>query len=395
MGGGITRSPAYLFAILSLGLFLSYVNSQRVKKSFFGGFFAGLTGLSHLEIFWFLLIGLLIIIIFYKSKISLKPLLMFIGTASILVFPYLIYTINGHGLLPFIYAFRSGEYNLASSIGRLVVFYLTDERVFTLFSALGLIGLIYSILTKQYFLPLFVIALVFLDRRSTSRSVVLPVSLLAAIAIDEIIYKRFRQTIIDNKHFSYSNGKLVLPNWVLRRRNYKILWATILIIFAFLGSNAFFNYYSGVLNSLPISPEDREVMQWISEHTPKNSRVYVQSGANAWHNDYVAEWFPAIANRVSVTTVQGTEWLSVYHEKIDAYNASIECRYADLTCIRAWAKDNNIQFEYILLASTAWPYSNTVNSPLLSSLLESNDYIKVYNKGNSTLFQLLNSSISE
>jgi hypothetical protein len=62
------------------------------------------------------------------------------------------------------------------------------------------------------------------------------------------------------------------------------------------------------LSQATLYPPDQEAMNWVRENTPANSRFLVLTGTSSVSCDSVLEWFPALADRESIFTVQGTEW---------------------------------------------------------------------------------------
>jgi hypothetical protein len=55
-------------------------------------------------------------------------------------------------------------------------------------------------------------------------------------------------------------------------------------------------------------PPDEEAMYWVRDNTPVGSRFLVLTGTTSVSCDSVTEWFPALTDRQSLFTVQGTEW---------------------------------------------------------------------------------------
>ncbi len=51
-----------------------------------------------------------------------------------------------------------------------------------------------------------------------------------------------------------------------------------------------------------------QAMQWVSENTAPNSRFLLLTGSSGIMSDPIQEWFPALAERESQTTMQGLEW---------------------------------------------------------------------------------------
>jgi hypothetical protein len=72
----------------------------------------------------------------------------------------------------------------------------------------------------------------------------------------------------------------------------------------------FFSAYQfgSQLSTSSLSESDREAMRWVRDNTPEDARFVVLTGTNSVSCDLVLEWFPALADRQSIYTVQGTEW---------------------------------------------------------------------------------------
>ena len=79
----------------------------------------------------------------------------------------------------------------------------------------------------------------------------------------------------------------------------------------------FFGLFSAILTPLigenelsTLSQDDQEAMKWVAQNTTINTEFAVLSGRKRWGLDPVSEWFPALSGRISVSTVQGSEWLT-------------------------------------------------------------------------------------
>lgn len=57
-----------------------------------------------------------------------------------------------------------------------------------------------------------------------------------------------------------------------------------------------------------LSKNDLAAINWAKANAPADAQFLVMP-TNQWAMDAPAEWFPALAERSSVTTVQGAEWL--------------------------------------------------------------------------------------
>ncbi len=50
-------------------------------------------------------------------------------------------------------------------------------------------------------------------------------------------------------------------------------------------------------------------MAWVDDHAASDSSFLILRPAVPWQINREAEWFPALAQRRSILTVQGSEWL--------------------------------------------------------------------------------------
>jgi hypothetical protein len=57
-----------------------------------------------------------------------------------------------------------------------------------------------------------------------------------------------------------------------------------------------------------LSRDTRTAMEWTRTGTSPEARFLVLTSADSWWADRTAEWFPQLADRASLTTVQGLEW---------------------------------------------------------------------------------------
>jgi hypothetical protein len=131
-----------------------------------------------------------------------------------------------------------------------------------------------------------------------------------------------------------------------------------------------------------LSLEDAEAMRWARENTKPDARFFVFNQRIApWERDLRAEWFPYIAQRQSIYTVQGTEWLPGR-----AYQAG-ENRTAALDQIDSEPELVKLiqpaHFDYIFLAG---PYDP--NRARCAALIRSLPHLRmVYKTANTEIWQ--------
>ena len=77
----------------------------------------------------------------------------------------------------------------------------------------------------------------------------------------------------------------------------------------------------------------------------------IDGGAPWFGLDLHSEWFPVLARRVSVGTVQGHEWLPgrEFYRRMTQYAELAKCRDTDAECVEQWSVSNRQDFTHILL----------------------------------------------
>ena len=132
-------------------------------------------------------------------------------------------------------------------------------------------------------------------------------------------------------------------------------------------------------------------MQWARQNTPTDARFVIVTEL-PWERDYVSEWFPVIAERHSLATVQGTEWdgLDAFLRRLAEHRQLQRC--ADLTdaCIRDWFSrwDESPAYVFITAGETAGPSSaSDCCAALRQTLRDAFDYRVVYEGTGATIFQ--------
>src|SRR5262245_28551346 len=87
-------------------------------------------------------------------------------------------------------------------------------------------------------------------------------------------------------------------------------WAPVLLaVFLWYATNGALMRAAETPDLVALSPDERGAMTWVSHNTPPDSRFLIVT-AEGWPTDKTAEWFPVLAQRVSVDTVQGYEWVA-------------------------------------------------------------------------------------
>jgi hypothetical protein len=145
------------------------------------------------------------------------------------------------------------------------------------------------------------------------------------------------------------------------------------------------------LEALP--PQDRAAMKWVSENTKTDSAFLVLTPPTIWAVNEKAEWFPTLTRRVSVSTVQGTEWISgdVFNQRREIYEAFEGCVIKDLGCIAQVALRGSIDHSYIYLSGklTTEQADLEIALPIEQAIRNAPDYKLIYDQDGVLIFQKL------
>lgn len=354
MGGGVTRSLAYTASFASLYLFVTYLENRKYKHLIYAFLLGGITGLSHLEIFWVLCLSISVLWFYYKQtplKRTIRDLAIYYLGCILVMSPYLISVISYHGVSPFLAGFGTGGFDMIKQVFNLILFNFTEEYVFTVIAALALIGLFYRVTQRQNCFVTWLFVILFLDPRSVNRSILIVVSILAAVAIEEIIIPALRNGVGTEQTLDHYQGlKNANSKHTDRNKQHILFVSAFFVLQLFL--LAYFQYYDEISPTQKISQNEFAAFKWITQNTTPDNTFLVLSSSLNWETDQVSEWFPALTDRKSVSTVQGSEWIPNGGHKLqgDLYDAINTCLKIDFSCVEETLIENQIVVDYYFLS---------------------------------------------
>jgi hypothetical protein len=339
MGGGLTRSFGMLFAILALEQLYRLLDQQQQRFLLPSALFSSLTVLSHPEIAWFLLCSAAFFTVWKVrtwrmfAQVSLIGFMVLLFTA-----PWWLTVILRHGIEPLLSAFQvSGEQGFF--LLRMILLYFTGESLTAVWGTLAILGLFAALATRKFLLPAWIAFIYVLSFRNEPYMLMLPVPILAAMGLDWVVLPAFMR-LIDPA----MAGPFILEDY-LAKSSSRVLLA-FLTGYGLLTSLLFPGYG---LRTLPEA--EREAMTWAAENTTADSQFLVLTGEQTWETDLSSEWFPALAKRTSLGTVQGTEWLPerIYDQTEQAYTDLQACALEETACLADWAAENQVNFMHVYL----------------------------------------------
>jgi len=415
MGGGVTRGLGLLLALLALHEVHRAFTTFRLRYALSAALLSGLTVLSHLETGWFLAFSIAIFFLWFgKGRDSVISAAVIAAGTLIVTSPWLIAVLRMHGSEPFLAANNSGgsvfsgggitDYAL-TSLARLIS---TSEPYFPLIAMLGAVGLLSALRHRLTVLAVWWAATILLDVRAFPTFTTIPVAMLAGMAVSDVVIPMLDRRPVppagaseDGYHqngSSSTNGAhgrngsksarlplpahIPLPHWqVIAVLAFMLLFATIGAMIRKPGLGGEGEYLTA------LSSGERQAMHWIAEETPPSSQFLVMP-RGPWQVDKQSEWFPVLAERPSVATVQGTEWLpdGGFDASISAFDGAWDCGYRESDCLAGWVKSTGRTFTHVYVPADG---GSQCCGTLLESLSDDPDYRKIYDGPGGTVFALV------
>jgi hypothetical protein len=411
MGGGLTRSFGFLFAILALHQAWLLYTRRSWRYVPLATLFCALTVLSHLGTAPFLAYG---IAFFFLARGRhwhglISSLVVAVGTLVISA-PWWATVFARHGADPFLAAKASGG---AAMLLSLVVDLLrlnlgaTWEPFFPVLLTLTLVGTFISLANSRFLLPAWWAVILLTESRATALLSSLPIAMLAGVGVVEGLLPFLLRVRMDPARVENGMGA--------RLRNRRSPAWVPLVVLGFLVGNASLAALAplrkhpsalvGAGRSLQsLSPEERTAMRWVAEETPADSRFLIITGngweprtgwawgaQSGWADDRVSEWFPVLANRPSVGTVQGTEWFpdNVFALSAQSYDAAQRCANWTANCLDAWSAEAGRPFTHVYIPKSPFVHRDPNTQccqTLLASLREDSRYARVYDGPGAVIF---------
>ena len=364
MGGGLTRALGLVFALVALAALLSFYERPRRLTFAIAAAGGALALLSHIEMAWFLVFSAALFLVARRpSRQVIIGTLASGACALVLASPWWITVLLRHGIAPFIAAATTGS--LDNPVFDLLVFQRTDEPYFPLIAAVAVLGLTFHIARGRYLIPLWLVAIALLDHRSFNALSGLPIGILTGSVVTELIAPLFT------------------------RRRLAIAAGVVAIAYA-----TFSSAKADQTLHRALKPDERAAMAWVASDTPNGARFLVIT-QTFWAADRVAEWFPALTDRVSVTTVQGSEWLPRavgFWPHMWSYESAQDCGASDGDCLARWMSGTGLSFDYVYLpktvVATATDESDVWCCGSLRTALRHDDrYTLIYDGPGATIFK--------
>ncbi len=372
MGGGVTRALGFLFAVLTMWSAHGLYTRGGVRTAVLTAVCGAGTVLSHPEMAWFAAYSVGLLFLAFGRTRRAVALSTAVGAAVVaLTAPWWALVLLRHGLAPLRASGQAGWD--ASGLLSLARFTLTDERYFPLLGALALLGLLLCLAMRQLLLPAWVLAICVLGPRSSHTVSTVPLALLAGAGAAWVVWPllggersaalaasaapdRGERASVpgadatfrpDSDRIGARDPEATRSGAEWRRAVATAVVATGLLyatVTAAVGAGAFL---------VPLAADERAAMAWVAADMPPAAAFLVITG-DRWAADKPAEWFPALAGRRSVATVQGTEWVDGGFWPQVARNAAVQrCAQHDADCLERWRAVEAVPFTHVYVSKHA------------------------------------------
>jgi hypothetical protein len=318
-----------------------------------------------------------------------------------------------HGVAPFLSAASSGVHDLSPLNGFFGDLFARDTFI-PILMILRVAGIIWEAAHRRFTLVLWAALAYFLDQRSAGATSFLAFSLLCAIGFADAlpfvvhwlknITKRTchaeersddREACLRQASRSSEKGETLRLHLRLRfaslremaqsditKNIIQLRWlnATLIAVMFYLFVEC--GLYSFVLVNTSLHTQAPfQAMQWVSENTSPDSRFVLFTGSSGIMSDPIQEWFPALAERESQTTMQGLEWNlnQDFFPRLQSLITLQACTTLD--CVNQWSANTSLSYDYLLIQK-----SNATLS-LLNSVKLDASYVQVYENSTFVILQ--------
>ncbi|MBK9600855.1 MAG: hypothetical protein IPO36_03290 [Anaerolineales bacterium] len=336
MGGGLTRALGAVFFILGLYFVHRAYHESDWRLVIYAILCCALTILSHPQAAWLLVIGCAVFWLFsgISPRLFRTPVLIASGTL-LLTMPWWAMVISRHGADVFLSASQSGDLNV--SVSALITSLLARQTILPFATLFWLLGLPWAIYKRRYDLLVWGFLPYFIDQRSSPLASVFLYPMLAAYGLMDVVPAFF--------NWFRTRKWIIEPDEVLFNR--RGLSMGLLGIVFYLSLECFVHAY--VIRNLTLPYPSQDMMAWVRQNTPPESKFIILTGQEEVMTDPVQEWFPALADRHSETTLQGMEWAlqGEFNTRWAQLTVLQACR--DMSCLNAWTKTMDMQFTHVVV----------------------------------------------
>jgi hypothetical protein len=229
---------------------------------------------------------------------------------------------------------------------------------------LRVVGMIWAVYKKQYFLLIWVFLPYLVEPRSAPSVAFYPLTMLIALAFAEAI------------PFFFSRWQRINFVELYKNKTYNFILLFVLIIL-FVDSSL----YNFRLIGNSLKPAEIESMMWIKENIDSDAKIISITGNSSPEIDPFIEWLPALSERRNQTTIQGYEWLlgEKFFERYSDLADLQKCK--SVNCVEAWSLRTELDYQFVVIAKIE------ENDLINLSFMNSETYEQVYKNDEVVIYQ--------
>ncbi len=368
MGGGLTRAFGGLFLLLSVYFLYRVFERGEWRAVIYATVMCALAVLSHPEAGLHTAGTCTLAWIFWgrTRRRSLQALMIAFG-AVLLTAPWWVSILAGHGTGPVISALHTGLYG-SSPLSAFARDFFTLGSIIPILTVLRIAGLICILWKRQFFLAAWSLLPYFVEPRSAPAVSFYPFTMLAALGLADAVpalIRILRRQPVEEPVARFSEIKWMNPIVLL------------IVGYLFIGSAL----YTFPLVNTTLTAAERQTMAWVRENTAADAHFLLLTGGRDAMVDPVQEWFPALAERRSQTTLQGYEWTLAarFSVRWDELSTLQGCGTA--ACVEKWSSDTGLDFNYLLVERKGMPEGLPASLENAGyKLIDQNQQISIFRK---------------
>lgn len=343
-GGGMTRALGLLLALLAIHQGIGLVQSGARRQLILTALFGGLTALAHPHAAVFLAVSLGSIALLRSGRAVLPALGRLVTAALgavVILAPWILAVLLNHGAGPFLSAGGTGI-NMSAGLIALLGINFIDAPVVDVFTAAGVLGSVVMAARGKWVVPCWLLATVVTDPRAGMTYATVPLAIAAAFFIKDGLGR-----LVQVSDLATALNSTPIPRLLSKQP----ALVTVLAVILFVGVRA--NARTAADPGVPLHglTEDHvAAMAWVKDNTAPDQRFAIVT-AHRWELDYFSEWFPFLAQRESVATVQGSEWtgLDGFINRLARFRQLQECAPRVASCLEGWRLGWDVLDAYVII----------------------------------------------
>lgn len=353
MGGGVTRSVGFFFALIAVYQASRILSKYNIRRFIYCSLFLSITVLSHLE--WGITGVVTVTLLILSKQFSRRGFVLIVALGAVVLLitsPWWITILIRHGFDPFRAASKTSEWEPLTSEKIVSLLKIFDDGLGLPLSGLAVIGWLLSVARKDWFLPVWFIAIFLTTPRHGATPAAMPLAILASVGLAQVLMPILIQASVFTKNkFNAVQviwSKLSSNNKFFQRliTNYVLVSCVIAVILLLLMTKI---NYTKQTPLVALTKSERSAMAWLKDNTPSEAEFIVLTTSPSWQDDRVAEWFPVLSDRKSLTTAQGLEWVpgDVFRFKVESINELKRNQASGENGLAKYVESHYASFQYV------------------------------------------------